>query len=89
MYDLTRRALIVGAASAGLGPTILPPHPLRAQAAPKRGGTLITILTPEPPILVLGVNNQGPTGLSAGKLYQGLLEYSFKLEPMPLLAKSW
>jgi len=26
----------------------------------KKGGTLNTILTPEPPVLVLGVNNSGP-----------------------------
>jgi peptide/nickel transport system substrate-binding protein len=57
--------------------------------APKRGGVLNTILTPEPPILVLGVNNQGPTQLAASKIYQGLLEYSHTLQPMPALAKSW
>src|SRR5215471_15261224 len=84
MYELTRRGLIASAGAASLAPT-----QAFAQAAPKRGGTLTTILTPEPPILVLGVNNQGPTALAAGKLFQGLLEYSFKLEPMPLLAKSW
>ena len=40
-------------------------------------------------MLVLGVNNQGPTQLAASKLFQGLFQYSFKLEPMPLLAKNW
>ena len=89
MHDLTRRDLIVGAASSGLAPTLLTSGPALAQGTPKRGGTLTTILTPEPPILILGVNNQGPTSLAAGKLFQGLLEYSFKLEPMPLLAKLW
>jgi peptide/nickel transport system substrate-binding protein len=89
MHNLTRRGLIIGAASGGLAPTLLTSGPIHAQETPKRGGTLSTILTPEPPILVLGVNNQGPTALAAGKLFQGLLEYSFKLEPMPLLAKSW
>jgi peptide/nickel transport system substrate-binding protein len=84
MEKLTRRGLIAGAAVTGL----VPASPF-AQTSSKRGGTLTTILTPEPPILVLGVNNQGPTALAAGKLFQGLLEYSFKLEPMPLLAKSW
>ena len=86
MHDLTRRTLFAGAAAAGLLPTLAP-----AQTAPtpKPGGTLNTILTPEPPILVLGVNNQGPTQLAAGKLFEGLLQYSFKLEPLPQLAKSW
>lgn len=84
MHELTRRDLFAGAAAAGLAPTLA-----NAQAAPKPGGTLSTILTPEPPILVLGVNNQGPTQLAAGKLFEGLLQYSFKLEPLPQLAKSW
>src|SRR5579863_10597683 len=84
MHELTRRGLFAGVAAAGLAPTLT-----HAQATPKRGGTLNTILTPEPPILVLGVNNQGPTQLAAGKLFEGLLQYSFKLEPLPQLAKSW
>ncbi|MDR3536255.1 MAG: ABC transporter substrate-binding protein, partial [Acetobacteraceae bacterium] len=91
MVDLTRRILLAGAASAGLAPALLGTDPALAQAAatPKRGGTLNTILTPEPPILVLGINNQGPTQIAASKLFEGLLQYSFKLEPMPQLAKSW
>jgi peptide/nickel transport system substrate-binding protein len=85
MVDLTRRILLAGAAAAGLVPAL----DAAAQEAPKKGGILNTIITPEPPILVLGVNNQGPTQIVASKLYEGLLEYSFKLEPMPRLAKSW
>ncbi len=85
MHDLTRRTLFAGVA-AGLLPTIAG---AQTTPSPKRGGTLNTILTPEPPILVLGVNNQGPTQLAAGKLFEGLLQYSFKLEPLPQLAKSW
>ncbi|MBL8671543.1 MAG: ABC transporter substrate-binding protein [Alphaproteobacteria bacterium] len=57
--------------------------------APKRGGTLTTMITPEPPILVLGVNNQGPTGIAAAKIYQGLVKFSPTLEPLPELAQSW
>jgi peptide/nickel transport system substrate-binding protein len=86
MHDLTRRTLFAGAAAAGLLPSLAS---AQTAAAPKTGGTLNTILTPEPPILVLGVNNQGPTQLAAGKLFEGLLQYSFKLEPLPQLAKSW
>ena len=56
---------------------------------PKSGGILQTVVTPEPPILVLGVNQQGPTLEVGSKIYQGLLEYSEKLEPMPCLAKNW
>lgn len=56
---------------------------------PRRGGILQTILTPEPPILQLGVNNQGPTLLAASKMFQSLLTFSPTLEPIPVLAKSW
>jgi peptide/nickel transport system substrate-binding protein len=84
MDGLTRRDLFAGVAAIGLAPAIAD-----AEGVPKSGGTLSTILTPEPPILVLGVNNQGPTQTAASKIFEGLLQYSFKLEPLPLLAKSW
>ena len=62
----------------------------RAQGiAPKRGGTLNTVLTPEPPILVVGVNNQAPTLIAGSKVFQGLLRYSPTLQPLPELATSW
>jgi peptide/nickel transport system substrate-binding protein len=99
MRKLTRRALARRGLSAGmvagLAPEMLTSRlaygqtPTKPAVAPKKGGTLNTILTPEPPVLVLGVNNQGPTALAASKLYQGLCEYSFTLQPMPKLAKSW
>lgn len=63
------------------------PRPANAQQ--KRGGILTAILNPEPPILVLGLNQQAPTQLVAGKIYQGLLRYDFSLKPLPSLAKSW
>jgi peptide/nickel transport system substrate-binding protein len=56
---------------------------------PKRGGTLNTIVQPEPPLIVPGLNNQGPTWIVSPKIYQGLLRYSADLKPMPNLAKSW
>jgi ABC-type transport system substrate-binding protein len=55
----------------------------------KKGGTPNTILSPEPPVLVLAVNNQGPTIIAASKIFQGLLCFSPKLGPVPCLAKSW
>jgi peptide/nickel transport system substrate-binding protein len=90
--ELGRRTLIAGAIAAV--PAMLTSRQAYAQAAapaltPKRGGTLNTILTPEPPVLVLGVNNQGPTQLAASKLFEGLFQYSSTLEPLPALAKSW
>ena len=57
--------------------------------AQTRGGTLTAIVQPEPPILMLGLNQQGPTQYVAGKIYQGLLTYDEKLKPLPSLAKAW
>ncbi len=56
---------------------------------PKRGGQLSAIINPEPPILMLGLNQQGPTQAVAGKIYQSLLTYDFDLNPMPSLAREW
>ncbi|MDT6941298.1 ABC transporter substrate-binding protein [Brucella pseudogrignonensis] len=57
--------------------------------AQAHGETLTSIVYPEPPILNLGLNQQTPTGVVAGKLYEGLLSYSRDLTPQPLLADSW
>lgn len=57
--------------------------------AQTRGGTLNAIVQPEPPILMLGLNQQGPTQFVAGKIYQSLLTYDAQLKPQPSLAKSW
>jgi peptide/nickel transport system substrate-binding protein len=79
---IPRRGFVAASTAAAL----LAPPPVRAQ---KRGGTLNTILTPEPPVLMLGINNQGPTQIAASKIMQGLLNYSRALAPLPCLAKSW
>ena len=83
MTDLTRRTALVTAGLAGL----MAAGSVRAQA--KKGGTLNSLLTPEPAILIPGVNSQAPSLLVQSKMYQSLLEFSPKLEPKPLLAKSW
>ena len=60
-----------------------------AQDQATRGGTLNMIVQPEPPMLVVGLNTQGPTLYVAGQIYQSLLTYDDKLTPLPQLAKSW
>jgi peptide/nickel transport system substrate-binding protein len=83
---LTRRGLLAAASA----PLLMSVADARAQGiAPKRGGTLTSLLTPEPPILVLGVNGQGPTLVVGSKIYQGLITYSPTMEPIGVLAKSW
>ena len=83
----TRRDLLATAVAA---PLLMTLEEARAQGVtPKRGGTLTALLTPEPPILILGVNGQGPTLMAGSKIYQGLISYTPGLEPIPVLAKSW
>lgn len=41
--------------------------------AQTRGGTLSAIVQPEPPILMLGLNQQAPTQYVAGKIYLAML----------------
>eukprot|EP01037_Dinobryon_pediforme_P004231 gene4231-4282_t len=86
-HGLSRRHLLAGTAATGIVMTLAE---ARAQGiAPKSGGTLTSLLTPEPAILVPGVNNQAPTLIASSKIFQGLLDYSTLLEPKPVLAKSW
>lgn len=53
------------------------------------GGTLNTIIQPEPPMLNIAVNQQTPTQTISGKIFLSLLTYDFNLKPLPSLAKSW
>ncbi|MBL8698037.1 MAG: ABC transporter substrate-binding protein [Alphaproteobacteria bacterium] len=57
--------------------------------AQTRGGTLNVLVQPEPPTLMLGINQLGPVELVGSKIYQTLLTYDFDLKPQPVLAKSW
>lgn len=84
---LRRRTLMTGAMAA---PLLMTEAEALAQGIqPRRGGTLTTMLTPEPPIVQIGVNNQGPTIVIGSKMFEGLLTFSPTLEPRPGLAKSW
>jgi len=60
-----------------------------AVAAPKQGGTLNLLVTPEPPTLVTVVTTAGPTQKVNAKVTEGLLTYDKALKPQPLLATSW
>jgi peptide/nickel transport system substrate-binding protein len=86
----TRRTLLRAGTLAGIGglaaPALILPREAQTQT---RGGTLNTIINPEPPVLVLGVNFQGPTLIVGSKIYQGLLAFDFNLNPQPMLAKSF
>ncbi|MBX6747626.1 MAG: ABC transporter substrate-binding protein, partial [Acetobacteraceae bacterium] len=56
---ISRRGMLAGAAAM---PVLMRVQDALAQGVtPRRGGTLTMMLTPEPPVLQLGVNNQAPT----------------------------
>ncbi|ARP74845.1 ABC transporter substrate-binding protein [Bordetella genomosp. 6] len=57
--------------------------------AQTRGGTLRAIVQPEPPTLMLGLNQQIPTQYVAGKIYESLLTWTTDLKPQPGLARAW
>ena len=57
--------------------------------APKKGGTVHVVVQPEPPMLMQGLNQNGPTNMVAGNIYESLLRLDDKLNPQPSLAKSW
>src|SRR5579859_7282337 len=56
---------------------------------PKMGGVVNAVIQPEPPSLMVGLVQNGPTQMVAGNIYEGLLRYSPKLDPQPGLAESW
>ncbi len=60
-----------------------------AAAEPKSGGTVNAVVQPEPPGLMLGITQNGPTSLVASDIYDSLLRYDNDLNPQPGLAKSW
>ncbi len=73
----------------GAGLLLLAMHQASAQTAPQRGGTLVMVVQPEPPTLAAYQSTAGPIGQVSTKVFEGLLEYSFELKPIPSLAKSW
>lgn len=58
-------------------------------ADPVAGGRANVVIQPEPPSLMLGLVQNAPAQQVAGNIYEGLLRYDTKLNPMPSLAKSW
>ncbi|MEY8829586.1 ABC transporter substrate-binding protein [Sedimentitalea sp. XS_ASV28] len=64
--------------------------PVAAQdATPQAGGTLNVVIQPEPPGLMIGLIQNGPTQMVAGDIYESLLRYDFNFEPQGQLAESW
>jgi peptide/nickel transport system substrate-binding protein len=85
---LSRRHLLAAASTMAMAGPAGFTQRVAAQA-PTRGGTLTSLLSPEPATLMIGINQTTPTNIVAGKIYESLLRYDFDLKPMPGLAKSW
>ncbi|MGE5094446.1 MAG: ABC transporter substrate-binding protein [Betaproteobacteria bacterium] len=81
-------ALGIAAGMGGIGFDVLAADQ-PAAGPPKKGGTLVMVVQPEPPTLASYNNTSGPIGQVAPKVYDGLLEYDMELNPIPGLAKSW
>lgn len=62
---------------------------LPTAAQPRSGGTLVTVQSAEPAVLVSGVNTSTFIGTVSTKIHEGLLDYDFDLKPRPALAESW
>ncbi len=60
-----------------------------AIADPVRGGVANVVVQPEPPGLMLGVIQNGPTQMVAGNIYESLLKYDGDLNAIPNLATAW
>lgn len=60
-----------------------------AHAAPRQGGTLTWIVTPEPASLIPLTNTAGGNAEIGPKVVEGLLTYDTDLNPKPLLATGW
>lgn len=86
MPSITRRSFLEMLAASG---AVLLPAKGFAQEKVKQGGTLVMCVQPEPPTLASYISTAGPIGEVSTKVYDGLCEYDFKLQPVPSLATSW
>ena len=60
-----------------------------AQTTPRRGGTMVMIVQPEPATLAHYAVAGGNIPMIATQVYEGLVTYDWDLKPQPNLAKSW
>jgi len=75
-----KRTILTAALAAGL---------ITSAAAQTPGGRIDVVIQPEPPGLMLGIIQNGPTQMVAGNIYESLLRYDTDLDPMPSLATDW
>lgn len=86
---VTQTTNVIAAAGLLVLGLVAPAGAPKAGDDPRAGGVLNMIAQPEPPMLMVGLNTQGPTLYVGGQIYQSLLTYDQNLEVLPSLAKSW
>lgn len=79
-----RRGLLLLSTAATVTPTAF-----AVGQAPRHGGTLQIVTTPEPTILTNALSSAPTTAEVATKIFDGLLEYDMDMKPIPSLAESW
>ncbi|WP_353232343.1 ABC transporter substrate-binding protein [Pseudomonas helleri] len=62
---------------------------LTAIAEPQRGGTLTSVVSPEPVSLMPAIKPSAPNLFVTGNIFDGLIEFDKDLNPKPGLATSW
>ncbi len=88
MIRNTWRSLVISGLAATLAAAV-PATGWSQTAAPKRGGTLVFALGGDPSTLNRNVGSNNADGHIACVIYQGLTRMDAKLDPQPMLAKSW
>lgn len=79
-----KRRDLIQAAAAGISLAGIPMELLAQQK-----GVINAVVQPEPPGLMLGIVQNGPVQLVSGNIYEGLLRFDEKINPLPSLATSW
>ena len=88
-HDRRRFVALTGSLIAAAPFSFTVPHARAAGAPPRRGGVLTLLVEPEPPTLLSIANTAGSTLKTSAKTNEGLLAYSFDLQPKPQLATAW
>lgn len=86
-FKLTNKLVLVLSAALSIA-ALSSLSPVNADS-PRRGGTLVTTVVPEPSVLV-GLLTTADNTYSVGpKMTEGLVTYDWNLNPKPALATSW
>ncbi len=90
----TLQALALAATLPGLSPYLRagaasgPPQAGSADV-PRRGGTLIAAIHPQPSALIIAINNQYANAAVSANIFDGLVTYGEDQQPRPALATHW